>query len=1158
MNIIEILRAQGLGAPEPVIPGESLKIEPGDRIRCAVPFAEVEAISRRGDELTLVLAGLTAIHLKEFFSTATDAKQPVISFQDQEFTAANLNPLLTVALTVTNAEGIESQLFLLPGSFVNAHSGDVFNVNAQTFQVNDFHREGNHLTMTSHDEDAQIVATVRGFFLKPHDGGEPPKLHVTDPKMGAAQDIIIHPSNPVFQWQGEPLPQAIVGAMYAYYFHLDAKDAENMVLVAKTSEGALPAWLSFASLGGGHYLLSGLPTAEAVGTQDIAIIAQSTAQGVGMHTQQAFNLAVRSDSDWVTRATADDVAAAEFRKAGEIMMADSYTTGLMTVDQMPYMTMPEIAAIVGLAALGQVAFRQPFSSYSTAAEVSTESSFEKNSHLSGSNLLHSTTQGEYIGGAQDFSESTDHNIVTAAMGTEQAGGTLIPGGAEGVAPGAVTPSDAAVSAGSLPMAASVPTSEVGTETFNFEEKLFPGGGESSVVPLTVPEMLYVTPEIKVADDLLAVLSPLAPPASSGSFVPPIIDIHTLSALVDGTHGFALLSTAANSASNYSNPTTVPTGDGFDELLISNGRSFLSPYSVAFTIQGQGAFDASVPFTDASVTLINFDTVSNSFPLAPQVFSIGDFNGDGLNDFLFAGIYDLPSLIVLGQPGPLTSPVTVGPTNSISVSYPSGYSSQAAVLGDVTGDGFSDIIFFNSRSGAGAVVFGSDTDTAGMSINLSTLSGSEGFQILTPGSLNQAIPSVAGANFTGDGMNDIFVSFYNGGIGVILGNTPVFSPYVDITSAGITGADGFIITNNPSPSTYYAIIAPTNIGDFTGSGIDDIAVVSNEAVYVIFGNASFLTATSFNIATMTPSQGIELTSGTTADITSIAYLGDFNGSGLPAFAFIDADANGGLGAIYVIFGSTTFSSEVINYTTLTSNEGFVITDPSINLANASLGSGGDLNGSGLDDLVVTVNGNAYVVFGGNFSGVITQMGDSTPGSIITGIGSNDVIYAGAVDHTIDGGSGNTFIDTGAGTDIINGGAGMNTIVYSSLDTSVNAGSGALDAGPNTLWFETDGNTVNLDNTTIFKGFDEINLLPMQSLTGNQLTINPEGVDNMSHADTLIVEGGGHDSLILDNVGANTWSAGAVVTIAGNSYTTYTSAVTHTVVYAENTLHYVHIV
>ena len=482
------------------------------------------------------------------------------------------------------------------------------------------------------------------------------------------------------------------------------------------------------------------------------------------------------------------------------------------------------------------------------------------------------------------------------------------------------------------------------------------------------------------------------------YVPPATPVmlsFTLGTLMDGTHGFELTSTATNSASNYASAVIAPTGDGFDELLISNGRSFLSPYSAAFTIQGQGTFHASVPFTDASVTLINFDTASEAFSLSPQVLSIGDFTGDGLNDFLFAGIYGLPSLIVLGQPGPLTSPVSLGPTNSISLSYPAGYSNEAAALGDVTGDGFSDIIFFNSTSGAGAVVFGSNTDTAGMSINLSTLNGSDGFQILTPGSFNQFIPSVAGANFTGDGMNDIFVSAYNVGVGVILGNTPVFSPYVNITSAGITGADGFIITNNPSPLTYFNIIAPTNIGDFTGSGIDDIAVESNNNVYVIFGNASFLTATSFNIATMTPSQGIELTSGTTAKITSIAYLGDFNGSGLPAFAFIDADANGGKGAIYVIFGNTTFTSELINYTTLTSNEGFVITDPSINLANATLGGGGDLNGSGLDDLVVTVNGNAYVVFGGNFSGAITQMGDSTPGSIIYGLGSNDVIYAGAV-------------------------------------------------------------------------------------------------------------------------------------------------------------------
>ena len=315
-------------------------------------------------------------------------------------------------------------------------------------------------------------------------------------------------------------------------------------------------------------------------------------------------------------------------------------------------------------------------------------------------------------------------------------------------------------------------------------------------------------------------------------------------------------------------------------------------------------------------------------------------------------------------------------------------------------------------------------------------------------------------------------------------------------------------------------------------------------------------------------GFELTSSGAANITSIAYLGDVNGDGLPDFAFLDSAAYGGKGAVYVIFGSTSGLPADINYTNLNSSEGFVITDPSGFTSNQTVAGilseptvsgGGDLNGDGLGDIVITSGSNQYVVYGQNFNGAITQLGGPNPSgdpnnSVIHGVGSHDVIYAGSANHTIIGGSGNTFIDSGTGHDIINGGSGNNTIVYSAFDTSVDAGIG----GQNTLWLENDGIMANLQNTTIFKDFDVIDLRPLQSLHGNEVDLNPQGVANMSHLDTLQVEGGAHDALVLHNSAADVWSAGAIVNIGGAMYTTYTSAVTHSTVYAENTLNHVSIV
>src|SRR5690348_3156171 len=112
MNIIEIIRAQGRGAAEPVVPGETLKVEPGDRIRCEIPFTELTSASRKGDDLTLILAGLSAILFKDFFSIATTASPTLLSFQDRELTATDLNQLLNIQLAVTDAAGVKSPLFL--------------------------------------------------------------------------------------------------------------------------------------------------------------------------------------------------------------------------------------------------------------------------------------------------------------------------------------------------------------------------------------------------------------------------------------------------------------------------------------------------------------------------------------------------------------------------------------------------------------------------------------------------------------------------------------------------------------------------------------------------------------------------------------------------------------------------------------------------------------------------------------------------------------------------------------------------------------------------------------------------------------------------------------------------------------------------------------
>ena len=91
----------------------------------------------------------------------------------------------------------------------------------------------------------------------------------------------------------------------------------------------------------------------------------------------------------------------------------------------------------------------------------------------------------------------------------------------------------------------------------------------------------------------------------------------------------------------------------------------------------------------------------------------------------------------------------------------------------------------------------------------------------------------------------------------------------------------------------------------------------------------------------------------------------------------------------------------------------------------------MNGDGFDDLIVEAYGDdpnggfsgaSFVVFGGNFSGAVTQigtLGDDT----LTGTAANEVIFAGVGNDTLDG---------GGGTDRLSGGAGADTFTLRNLN------------------------------------------------------------------------------------------------------------------------------
>ena len=168
--------------------------------------------------------------------------------------------------------------------------------------------------------------------------------------------------------------------------------------------------------------------------------------------------------------------------------------------------------------------------------------------------------------------------------------------------------------------------------------------------------------------------------------------------------------------------------------------------------------------------------------------------------------------------------------------------------------------------------------------------------------------------------------------------------------------------------------------------------------------------------------------------SVSSAGDVNGDGfddLIVGAYRDDPNGSSSGASFVVFGKTD-GTKVELSDVEAGTGGFVINGVSaFDQSGISVSSAGDVNGDGFDDLIVgafgdspngSSSGASFVVFGGNFSWAVTQigtLGDDT----LTGTAANDVIFAGVGNDTLDG---------GGGTDRLSGGAGADTFTLRNLD------------------------------------------------------------------------------------------------------------------------------
>ena len=258
-----------------------------------------------------------------------------------------------------------------------------------------------------------------------------------------------------------------------------------------------------------------------------------------------------------------------------------------------------------------------------------------------------------------------------------------------------------------------------------------------------------------------------------------LDNTAVTGLVDNaaTKGFRVdpISAASGEGMGFSVAVGDTNGDGFADIVI--GHPYYSANTGLITIimgKGRGTWYTPIP----SLKQNGYNgwhlfgvTAGDKYGFS---VAVGDTNGDGIGDIIVGAPYASPG----GRVGAGITYVLLGQNAykprefyTVNINSVNGYEIDGGTAGDDTGwsvavgdinnDGLGDIIIGAPlaqplallKEGAVYVVFGSRT-TPGVSFNLSTLNGSNGFMLEGSATLDRVGYAVAAGDVNGDNKSDL--------------------------------------------------------------------------------------------------------------------------------------------------------------------------------------------------------------------------------------------------------------------------------------------------------------------------------------------------------------------------------------------------------------------
>ena len=516
--------------------------------------------------------------------------------------------------------------------------------------------------------------------------------------------------------------------------------------------------------------------------------------------------------------------------------------------------------------------------------------------------------------------------------------------------------------------------------------------------------------------------------------------------------------------------------------------------------------------------------------------LGDVNGDGIHDFMADdGVFD-GVFVFYGRQG-VWDNINVSqfypfndPDGTLGARFiPGGTSLRLTggnAIGDFDADGISDLGFsFSQSSGIfdtkSAVLYGRNggfPPTNREDLTFDNLVPQDGFHVDgTDPVTERADPIQPAGDFNGDGFDDVLVTSIFGDPNGLINAGRVFIAFgesgrtlSDVILPGLDGMNGIILNGIEEDANFG--LSASFLGDVNGDGYGDIVVGAPDSdaifprggrAFVFFGRPTFL-ASEINVSELDGSNGFAVDPAGQVDRLGfvVRAAGDVNADGyddiLIGAPFGFEPVSEGLGQAYIIYGGPqgTFQA-TMSVTELGGSNGFVVTGSAE--FQRSFGTRmtgvGDINGDGFDDLIlsdmtadpegVTDAGEAYLIYGGNFTGSITHAG-SVGDDVLIGTDNPDVMV---------GGRGNDVLVSQLGPDVLKGAAGDDVLAVGSLDfRHLDGGLGhdtlRLDAAglkfdlrsavrSRVQGFEaidltgTGNNTVVLDNVTVINLSDETN-------------------------------------------------------------------------------------